>query len=95
MRFPFLRVVHPDVGTVHAEIGERELVPVEGVAHLPEKILFDGRQEAGPDIRRADVIPEAKQIQIAENVTLSLALHAVEGIGRDAGFQTFHDHLLL
>ena len=61
---------------------------------LSKKILFDRRQEAGPDIRRIDMVPEAKQIQVAEDVAFSLSQHSVEGIGRDAGFQAFHGYLL-
>ena len=73
-------IVLPDVGTVHAEIREGQLVPVERRAYLADEIVVKGGKEPRPDIRVPDTVAEAEQVEIPEHVAFAACQHPVEGI---------------
>ena len=68
-----IRVVHPDVRAVDAEVRERQFVSFERAAHLVDEIVLEGWEEARPNVRVPHVVAEAEHVEIAEDVAFAAA----------------------
>ena len=73
-------VIIPNVRSVHTQVRQLQVALLHPFFHLLEKILFDGREKAVPDVCRIEVVAVFATLQVAENIHLAVVQQPMKGI---------------